>query len=230
MGERVGRLKRYLRKHRNVIAWLAMCAFLLGGVYRVEMLGARTDRALCEAVVNTRAATRGIWEGARSLALMQARNQTNRDAIRAFFDEILAPYPPLQCVDRKPVPLAASSLVLVSFRQLPCIPSLPFTCPPPPSDPPPQPPAAGDDPPQMDSVFIDRRFRRNIVIGWGTARDEEGIVRYRLYRDSILRASTGPRARRARFWFPCGFHVYAVEAVDTSGQKDALATGAIRRC
>jgi hypothetical protein len=194
------------------------------------------DRRICQQTVENRDAARGIWEGARRLSLRDVTDDRQREELDAFFEEILRPYPALECrggTTPKPVSLAAR-YELASYTEpaasLICLPFLPATCPPPPSEPPPKPPSSSDDPPKMVSLFVDARTRRTVKLGWETAQDEEGIASYRVYRDSVRRATTGPRARRAWVWLPCGFHVYAVEAVDTAGQRDAMNLGVRRRC
>lgn len=207
---------------------LVVGAFVVWGVQQKHV-----DEAICESIVSNRDATRGIWEGAKALSIAGASSREQRAEISAFFDTLLEPYPPLECVDNSPVPITlGGSYELASYSpdQVPCVPFLPFTCPPPPSSGPPQTPPKGDDPPKLPAVFVDRRTRRTVVLGWETAVDEEGIVGYRLYRDSVHVGTAGPRARRAKVYLPCGFHTYAVEAVDTSGQKDALSVRARRLC
>jgi hypothetical protein len=213
-------------------AALGVVLFLLAIVYTFQRQSA-VDVKLCRQTVTNRAATRGIWEGARRLSLTGITDPALRAQLDAFFAEILRPYPELECHGSEPVPVTLAEYELASYAlpaQIPCIPFIPQTCPPPPSAPPGHPPPASDDPPQMVSLFVDGRTHRTVKLGWETAIDEEGVVAYRVYRDSVRRATTGPRARRAWVWLPCGVHIYAVEAVDTSGQRDALALGVRRRC
>jgi hypothetical protein len=214
-------------------AALGVILFLLAVAYTFQRQRDVNER-LCRQTVENRAATRGIWEGARRLSLAGITDEAQRAQLDEFFQEILRPYPALRCQGDVPEPTTLAQYELASYRvspvQLPCIPFIPQTCPPPPSAPPSKPPPASDDPPQMVSLFLDGRTRRTVKLGWETAQDEEGVVAYRIYRDSLRRATTGPRARRAWIWLPCGIHIYAVEAVDTSGQRDAMALGVRRRC
>lgn len=224
-------------------ALLGILLFGLAVVYSLQRQGA-VDEELCLQTAANRAATRGIWEGARRLTLKDVTDPVQRAELEAFFDELLEPFPPIVCRDSEPVPVTASAYEPVSYTiprdpprrpaqvpaQVPCLPFIPATCPPPPSTPPSTSPPAADDPPQMISLFVDARTRRTVTLGWETAVDEEGIRAYRIYRDSVLRAVAGARARRARAWLPCGLHIYAVEAVDTSGQRDAMSIRVRRRC
>ena len=94
-----------------------------------------------------------------------------------------------------------------------CLPPL-FPCAPPP------PPPPGDDPPTfIGGLSVINPTRTTITLQWDRADDEEGITGYRLFVDRRFVASTGPAARRARFWHPCGGKHYTVEAVDSSGQR-----------
>jgi hypothetical protein len=214
-------------------ATLGVVLFLLSIVYTFHRQSA-VDEKLCRQTVANRAATRGIWEGARRLSLGGVTDEAQRAQLDAFFAEILRPYPALSCHGSEPKPAALEELELVSYTTTAvfglCVPFIPATCPPPPSSPPANPPPASDDPPQMVSLFVDGRTRRTVKLGWETAIDEEGIAAYRIYRDSTKRATAGPRARRSWVFLPCGVHVYAVEAVDTSGQRDAMALAVRRRC
>jgi hypothetical protein len=68
-----------------------------------------------------------------------------------------------------------------------------------------------------------------VTLRWKAATDEEGIAGYRLYRDGKLRAIAGKRARQATFQMPCGRHIFAIEAVDTKGQRSERRSIVLRR-
>lgn len=238
------------REGHRLGAYLSGFAALLGILLFTGILALAFARQhsinerLCEQAVDNRDALRGIWQGARRLSLDGVTDPFQRAELNSFFADILRPYPKLECHGATLTPVAAAlELELVSYTirphgkphpspaaAAPCIPFLPITCPPPPSQPPPSSPESSDDPPQMVALFVDDRTRRTVRLGWETALDEEGVVGYRIYRDSVKRAFAGPRARRAWVWLPCGLHIYAVEAVDTSGQRDAMSLAVRRRC
>lgn len=81
-------------------ALLGMLLFVLAGIYTFRQQN-HVDAALCQSDVRGRAALRGSWEAARILLVPTADNPA---ALNAFFDGILKPIPPLECVDNQPVP------------------------------------------------------------------------------------------------------------------------------
>ena len=118
-----------------------------------------------------------------------------------------------------------------------CLPlPIPICLPPPPVPPPPPPPPipqprpSPDTPPYFTAALRDRQAGVRVTIYWVGAQDDNGIVRYRLYRDGDRVATTGSQARRARFHLPCGFHTLSVEAIDTAGQTARETTGVLRDC
>lgn len=88
--------------------YVAAIAVVLAACGFVATLGAglliqeRTDSKLCESNVENRAAIRSTWLAAQQLILPASDNP---EAIRMFFDSVLEPIPPLECVGNKPVPV-----------------------------------------------------------------------------------------------------------------------------
>jgi hypothetical protein len=69
-------------------------------VYVVRQ-SSEVDRRLCQQTVQNRDAVRATWNAARMIFLARSEND---EEINSLFDEVLAPIPPLECVDNKPVP------------------------------------------------------------------------------------------------------------------------------
>lgn len=63
-----------------------------------------TNSVLCKQTVENRQAIRDTWNAARELILQGQSEGMSRANTNAFFDAVLRPIPPLECVGNQPVP------------------------------------------------------------------------------------------------------------------------------
>jgi len=84
---------------------ISFLVLVLAGIYSVERQRA-IDRKICTVTVENRAATRRTWIAAQTFIMAQNAGDTEANVrTREFFQAVLSSIPPLECVDRKPVPL-----------------------------------------------------------------------------------------------------------------------------
>lgn len=77
---------------------------LTGGVTYAIFDQRDTDRALCEQTVENRQAIRSTWNAARDFINSSQPDEEVRTQTNLFFDAVLRPIPPLECVGNQPVP------------------------------------------------------------------------------------------------------------------------------
>jgi hypothetical protein len=69
-----------------------------------------------------------------------------------------------------------------------------------------------------------------VRIEWTPARDDDGLLGYRLFRDGRYLRAVPKAVVRVTLALPCGRHAYRIEAVDTANQDAAARVQVRRRC
>lgn len=62
-----------------------------------------TNARICQSAVDNREGLRDTWNAARTL-LLATQTPAQRERTDEFFDGVLRPIPPLECVNNRPVP------------------------------------------------------------------------------------------------------------------------------
>lgn len=94
------RIERYGPYLAGLAVLLAFVLFIAAAGYNIYHQRA-TDSALCRSNVQNRMALRLVFEQARTVFKETSENPKQVDI---FFDRILQPIPPLECVGNQPVP------------------------------------------------------------------------------------------------------------------------------
>jgi hypothetical protein len=81
----------------------SLALFALAAIYTLRQQENINVR-LCEGTVENREAVRETWNAARVLILRRQTDGKERTLTNEFFDGVLRPIPPLECVDNKPIP------------------------------------------------------------------------------------------------------------------------------
>lgn len=88
------------------MAALAACTFAAGAIFLVLLIHHEheIDRKLCQSAVNNRVAVRVTWLAAEHLVITPNTTVERQERLNAFFNAVLKPIPPLECINNNPVP------------------------------------------------------------------------------------------------------------------------------